>query len=313
MAVVTNQLVAEAQALPDLDEYSGMSTTDICLAAAHWPEGSEDQLRAIAAIRARAPGIGHNRPPLDEALDEELAGRRSRADQLLAVAARSVIVDEASAGKVVDLTRQLKELHDEVDKARLARTEPYRDAVKLINHSYDALKLKLSLAIGGTSGRDGLSRMLTAWDDKQRAAVEAERRRLAEEARKREEEAAAARASAEAKASAGKVDPAAELEALKAQDDAERLARRAEAIRHEPTRSQLGQTTRRKQIRFEIQDFAARLRDIMRSPRRAQVEQLVHKLTEHELRDLGVAAVEGGVQMIGVRAWVEEGGVSVRR
>lgn len=310
---MTNQLVSEAAALPDLDEYAGMSAVDIAHAVINWPEGSEDQIRAISALRALVPDRHHNRPPLAEAIDEELSGRRSRAAQLLAVAARSVIVDEASAGKVIDLTRQLKELHDEVDKARLARTEPYRDAVKLINHSYDALKLKLSLAIGGTSGRDGLSRMLTAWDDKQRAAVEAERRRLAEEASKREEEAAAARAAAEAKAQAGKIDPAAELEALKAADEAERLARRAEAIRHEPTRSQLGQTTRRKQIRFEIQDFAARLRDIMRSPRKTQVEQLVHKLTEHELRDLGVAAVESGVQIVGVRAWVEDGGVSVRR
>jgi hypothetical protein len=310
---VTNQLVAEAAALPDLDEYAGMSAVDIAHAVIHWPEGSEDQIRAISALRALVPDRHHNQPPLAEAIEEELAGRRSRADQLLAVAARSVIVDEASAAKVVDLTRQLKELHDEVDKARLARTTPYRDAVKLINSNYDLLKLKLSTAIGGTSGRDGLSRMLTQWDDKQRAAVEAERRRLAAEALKREEEATAARAAAEAKASAGKIDPAAELEALKAADEAERLARRADAIRHEPTRSQLGQTTRRKQIRFEIQDFAARLRDIMRSPRRAQVEQLVHKLTEHELRDLGVAAVESGVQIVGVRAWVEEGGVSVRR
>jgi len=302
---MTNQLVAEAAALPDLDEYAGMSITDICLAAANWPEGSEDQLRAIAAIRARAPGIGHNRPPLAEALDDELAPRRARADQLLA--ATPVIIDEVSAAKVVDWTSQLKALHDEVDKARLARTEPYRNAWKLINNRYDVLKLRLAVGI------DAGGKMLTVWDDKQRAKVEADRRRLAEEARKREEEAAAARAAAEAKASAGKVDPAAELEALKAVDEAERLARRAEAIRHEPTRSQLGQTTRRRVIRHEITDFAARLRDILRSPRRAQVEQLVDKITKHELDDLGVAAIESGVQMIGVRAWVEDGGVSVRR
>ena len=313
LAAMTNQLVAEAAALPDIDEYSGMSAVDIAHAVINWPEGSEDQIRAISALRALVPDRHHNRPPLAEAIDEELGARRSRADQLIAVAARSVIVDEASAGKVVDLTRQLKELHDEVDKARLARTEPYRDAVKLINHSYDALKLKLSLAIGGTSGRDGLSRMLTAWDDKQRASVEAERRRLADEARKREEEAAAARAAAEAKAQAGKIDPAAELEALRASDEAERLARRAEAIRHEPTRAQLGQTTRRKQIRFVVEDFTARLRDILGSPRRKSVEQLVDKLTDQELRGLGVEAVEDGVQIVGVRAWVEDGGVSVRR
>lgn len=310
---MTNQLVAEAAALPDLNEYAGMSAVDIAHAVIYWPEGSEDQIRAISALRGLVPDRHHNKPPLADAIEEELSGRRARADQLLAVAARSVIVDEASAGKVVDLTRQLKELHDEVDKARLARTRPYREAAALINHSYDALKLRLAAALGGTSGRDGLSRMLTQWDDKQRAAVEAERRRLAEEARKRDEEATAARTAAEAKAAAGKIDPAAELEALKAADEAERLARRAEAIRHEPTRSQLGQTTRRKVIRFVVEDFAARLRDIMRSPRKRQVEELVDKLTEHELRDLGVAAVESGVQMIGVRTWVEEGGVSVRR
>ena len=310
---MTNQLLAEAAALPDLDEYAGMSAVDIAHAVINWPEGSEDQQRAIAALRLRAPGRGHNRPPLSEALDEDLAPSRARADQLLAVASRSVIVDEESAGKVIDLTRQLRELHDALDAERLRKTKPYRDAQKVVNDHYHALQLRLTTAIGGTSGRDGLSRMLTAWDDKQRAAVEAERRRLAEEARKREQEAEAARAAAEAKAREGRTDVAAELEAVRAQDQAEQLARRAEAIRHEPTRSQLGQTTRRKVIRFVVEDFAARLRDILRSPRKREVEQLVDKLTEHELRDLGVAAVEGGVQMVGVRAWVEEGGVSVRR
>src|SRR5580765_6893073 len=101
-STMTNQLVAEAAELPDLDEYFGMSTTDICLAAAHWPEGSEDQLRAIAAIRARAPGIGHNRPPLNEAIDEELAPRRARINHLVERAERSVLIrgDETSAAKM---------------------------------------------------------------------------------------------------------------------------------------------------------------------------------------------------------------------
>jgi hypothetical protein len=309
---MTNQLLTEAAALPDLDEYAGLSAVDVAHAVIYWPEGSEDQQRAIAALRQRAPGIGHNKPPLAEALDEELAPSRARADQLLAVAARSVIVDEQSAGKVIDLTRQMKELHDELDKTRLARTKPYRDATALINHSYDALKLKLTMAIGGTSGRDGLSRMLTAWDDQQRAKVEAERRRLAEEARQREAEAEAARAAAEAKAQAGRTDVVAELEAVRAQDQAEQLARRAAAVRHEPTRSQLGQTTRRRVIRFVVEDFSKRLRSVLKSPRRAQVEKLVNDITEHELRDLGVAAVEKGVVMDGVRTWVEDGAVNVR-
>jgi uncharacterized membrane protein YqiK len=175
------------------------------------------------------------------------------------------------------------------------------------------LKGRIAIAIGGTSGRDGLVGMLTKWDDAQKAAVEAERRRLAEEARQREQEAEAARAAAEAKAREGQTNVAAELEAVRARDEAERLQRRAEAIRHEPTRSQLGQTTRRRQIRFVVEDFRKRLGGILKSPRRAQVEKLVNDITEHELRDLGVAAVEKGIQMEGVRAWVEEGGVNVRR
>jgi hypothetical protein len=155
--------------------------------------------------------------------------------------------------------------------------------------------------------------MLTAWDDRQRAAVEAERRRLAEEARKREAEAAAARAAAETKEAEGKSSVAAELAAIRARDEAERLRRRAEAIRHEPTRSQLGQTTRRKVIRFAVEDIRKRLAAILRSPRRKALELYIDQMTEQDLRALGVAAIEQGVFIPGVRAWVEEGGVSVRR
>jgi hypothetical protein len=312
--MIGNQLVTEAADLPDLDEYADMSAVDIAHAVINWPEGSEDQQRAIAALRQRAPTRGHNRPPLNEALDEELAPRRARVDQLIDVAANAGVIDNAErAAKLVDLVRMLKEEHDQLDADRLRKTRPYRDAQKMVNDRYHALQLKLTMAIGGASGRDGCVGQLTRWDDQQRAKVEADRRRLAEEARKREEEATAARAAAKAKASAGKIDPAAELEALKAQDEAERLARRAEAIRHEPTRSQLGQTTRRKRIRFEIVDFSIRLRGILKSPRRTQVEKLVYDITKHELDDLHVAAVENGVDMPGVRAWVEEGEVSVRR
>lgn len=312
---MTNQLAAEAEALPDLDEYAGMSAVDIAQAVIHWPEGSEDQIRAISALRALVPDRHHNRPPLAEALAEELAARRARADQLIGVAETSVLIrgDETSAAKMIDLVHQMKELHDELNKDRLARTEPYRDAVKLINNTYEALKLRLSLAIGGTSGRDGCVGQLTKWDDDKKAEVEAERRRLAEEARQREAEAEAARAAAEAKAREGQSNVAAELEAVRARDEADRLQRRAEAIRHEPTRSQLGQTTRRRQIRFVVEDFSKRLRDILKTPRRTQVEALVNDITRHELGDLGVAAVERGVDMPGVRAWVEDGGVNVRR
>jgi hypothetical protein len=308
-------MMTEAAALPDLDEYAGMSAVDIAHAVIHWAEGSEDQQRALAALRQRAPGIGHNNPPLAEALAEELEPRRARVDQLVAIAETSVLIrgDETSATKMIDLVRQMKELHDELKDARLERSKPYRQAWKTVNDSYNELEVRLALAIGGTSGRDGCVGQLTEWDNDKKAAVEAERRRLAEEARQREAEAAAARALAEAKAREGQSSPAAELEAVRAADQAERATRRAEAIRHEPTRSQLGQTTRRRQIKFVVEDFTVRLRGILKSPRRSQVETLVNDITAHELRDLGVAAVEKGVTMPGVRAWVEDGGVSVRR
>jgi hypothetical protein len=287
---MTNQLVAEAAALPDLDEYAGMSATDIAHAVINWPEGSEDQIRAIAALRQRAPGRGHNNPPLKEALDEELAAHRARVIQLVERAETSVLIrgDETSATKMIDLVRQMKEQHDELNKERLARTAPYRDAVKLINDTYEGLKLRLSLAIGGTSGRDGCVGQLTKWDDDKKAA-------------------------AEAKEAEGKSSVAAELAAIRARDEAERLSRRAEAIRHEPTRSQLGQTTRRKVIRFAVEDIRKRIAAILRSPRRKALELYIDQMTEQDLRALGVAAIEQGVVMPGVRAWVEEGGVSVRR
>ena len=314
LAVMTNQLVAEAAALPDLDEYAGMTAVDIAHAVINWPEGSEDQIRAISALRALVPDRHHNRPPLSEAIEEDLAPHNARIDQLIDVAANMGTIDNTErAAKLVDLVRMLKEQHDQLDADRLRKTKPYRDAQKAINDRYHALQLKLTMAIGGASGRDGCVGQLTRWDDQQRAKVEADRRRLAEEARKREEEAAAARAAAEAKAQAGKIDPAAELEALRASDEAERLARRAEAIRHEPTRSQLGQTTRRKQIRFEIRISrrGCATSCARRGKRRSSSSST--SSTEHELRDLGVAAVESGVQIVGVRAWVEDGGVSVRR
>jgi hypothetical protein len=303
---MTNQLLTEAEALPDLDEYAGMSAFDIAHAVIYWPEGSEDQQRALAALRQRAPGIGHNRPPLADALTEELAPRWARAKHLIARAGESKILkgDEESAEKVVDLVRMLKEEQDDAKQARLARNKPYRDGWHLVNRTYEPLEVQMAIVV------DGLNAMLTEWHNDKKAEVEAERRRLVEEARKRQEEADAARA---ALPKMKGVDPAAEIDALRKADEAERLQRRAEAIRHEPTRSQLGQTTRRRQIRFVVEDFNVRLRGILKSARRSQVEKLVADITEHELRDLGVAAVEAGVSMPGVRAWVEEGGVSVRR
>lgn len=308
-----NQLIAEADGLPDLDEFEGMSVVDIAHAITLWPEGSEDQLRAIEAIRRRAPGRGHNRAPLDEALEEDLAPQRARAEQLLEIARTAVIIDDVSAAKVVDLVRMLFDLENDLDKDRLKRTKPYRDAQSLINTKVAAIIGPLTLARGGDDGK-GLRGMLTRHDDKRKAEAEAERRRLREEQRQREEAAADARRIAEEKAAEGKGSVAAELDALKAQDEAERAAQRADAIRPEPIRSTLGQVTRRREITFKITDVRKALGWIIRQAGGASAaEQFARTWLGGYLRALGVETVAGGVEIPGAEITVEQGAANVRR
>lgn len=309
-----NQLVAEAEGLPDQDEFEGLSITDIAHAITLWPEGSEDQLRAIAAIRRRAPGIGHNRPPLAESLDEELAPLRGRQEQLLAVARAAVIVDDDSAKKVIDLVAQLRAFETEIDDARKKRAAPYVSAHRLINDSFGALLNAVALARQGADGRGGLRATLTAYEDKREAEAEAERRRAREEQRRREEDAAAARRKAEEAAAAGQGSVAAHMEALKAEDEAERAARRAEAIRPEPIRSHLGQASRRREIRFEVEDIRKALGWLLKHEGLVNnLRQAVNTMLGTHLRSIGIAAVEAGVSIPGVRAWVDKGAVNVRR
>lgn len=310
-----NQLLAEARELPDLDEFAGMSIRDIAQAIVHWPEDSEDQARAIAAIRTRAPGIGHNRPPLAEALDDQLARFRDQQRQLLDIAATAVIIDETSAEKVTNLAAQMAELEREAEELREKWVRPYLDGQKLINGKFNEVIRPLSLARQGDDRRGGLRGMLTRWDDKKRAEAAAERERMLQQAREREEAAAAARRAAEEKAAAGKGSVADELEALHAQDEAEHLAQRAEAIRPEPTRAHLGQVTRTREIRFEVVAIRQTISWMLKQGGLAnQVQQAVTTILGKYLRGLGVATIEGGkVNIPGVEVRVEHGAASIRR
>lgn len=296
---------------PDLAEYEGMSLVAIATAVANWPDGSEDQERAIWAFWSKAPRLGHNNPPADETLAEDLAPFIKRRDELLAIARTAVIVDDESAAKVLDLAALLKSAEDEIEEWRKARTKPLRDQVTAINRRCEAITVPLAQARHGETGKGGLRGMLTAWDDKKAAAAAAERRRLLEEQRKREEEAAAARRAAEEAAAAGKSAVNAELEALRKADEAERAARQAEAIRAEPVRSHMGQISRRREVKFEIVDLD-KLDQHLRANYRSNVEQFARTLVGSILKGMGVDAAEKA-QIPGVIITVEKGAANVRR
>jgi hypothetical protein len=309
-----NQLVAEAAQIEDLDEFSGMSIRDIAVAITHWPEGSEDQARAIAAIRARAPGIGHNRPPLAEALEEEIAPLLARQADLLAVAREAKILDQQSAEKVTDLIALIARFEKDVEDTRKRRAQPYSDAQRLIKDRFDTVTAPLTVARQGTTGRGGLRGMLTEWEDKREREAAAQREQLRQEAMQREAAAAEARRIADEKAAAGTRTVTDELEVMKAEDEAERLTRRAEAIRPEPTRAQLGQVSRAREIEFKV----VKLRDLLgwmlkQDGLAGQLLQAVNTIMGKYTKGLGVDAVERGVSIPGAEVRTVLGAARIRR
>jgi hypothetical protein len=299
------------QALPEVDEYSGMSVVDIAHAVINWPPGSDDQQRAIAAIQARRPGIGHNKPPLGEELVEEVAPLAARQTAMLEVARRAAVVDDESAAKVNDLKIQLKALEDEIKRARDERLRPYLLGCDLINKQYNPLIAGLAAAYGNRM--TGLSGLLNIYIQKRDAAAEDERRRLAAEARQREEEAEAARRAAEAARAAGKGAVGAELGALKAEEVATLAQERALAARPAPIRSTLGQVSSVRGIAFEIENLRTLLGWAIKQTGMVRVIEIeARKWVGAYLRQLGVDAVERGVEIPGVRAWIERSAGSRR-
>lgn len=295
-----------------LDEYSGMSIVDIAHAVVNWEPDSEDQRRAIAAIQSRRPGIGHNRPALSEQLVEELAPLRARQAKMIEVAGQAVIIDDESAGKVTDLSVQVKALAEEIRQARDDRLLPYLTACQLINDQFNPLIAPLAATYGDRT--TGLRGMLGAWVQKREAAAAAERARLAEEQRQREEEAAAARRAVEEKKAAGAGTVAAELNAIKAEDAAETAHQRAEAIRpNTPIRSQLGTVGTVRTIAYDITNLRHVLGWAVKQPTILRfIEAETRKWVGAYLRQLGVDAVEKGVEIPGVKAWIERS-AAVRR
>jgi hypothetical protein len=297
------------QQLPEIDEYSNMSIRDIALAIAYEAD-PEQHARAIAAIQSRAPGIGHNRPPLGEELDQEVAPFVARQTAVLEVARRAVVVDDESAGKVNDLKIQVKALEDEIKRARDDRLRPYLLGCDMINRQFNPLIASLSAAYGDRM--TGLSGMLNAYIRQRDAKEEAERKRLADEARQREEDAAAARRAAKAARETGKGAVGAELTALQAGEAAMEAQDRALAARPAPIRSTLGQVSSVRSIAYDIVDLRKLLGWAIKQPMIAVIESDARRWIGAYLRQLGVDAVEKGVDIPGVKSWIERSAGSRR-
>lgn len=313
---MTNQLVAEDEGLIDIDEFEGLSVRDIANAIVLAEDDSEDQIRAIAAIRQRAPGIGHNRPPLEESLDDELRAARVKVAEFVERAGRVLILsgDAESASKAHLLAQSMHDYEKGLEEQRQARGKPYLAASRLINRFFDEVKRPLQLAREGEDGKGGLRQMLTRFDNEERARADAERLAALEEARRRDEEAAAARRAAEEAAEAGRGTVAAELVAAEKAEAAERAAMRAEAIRPVPIRSHLGQVTRRREITSKITDLGKVVAWLLEQPGyRNNLEQAVRTIIGAYLKSLKVEAVARGVTIPGVEVSVELGAATSRR
>jgi hypothetical protein len=236
----------------------------------------------------------HNQPPLSERIAEAVEPLLTKRAELLALAETSVIIDDESAGKVLDLIKILHGFEKAVDAQRDEMMRPYLEMVREINAAFNGLAGPVTLARVGPDGRGGLVLMQRRYDAQREAAAQAERDRLLAEQRQREAEAEAARRAAEEKARAGKGSVADELAVMQAQEAANRLARQATAIRPQPVRSHLGSVGHTRRIAFEITDLRKCLGWLLRSTLRTKLQKAADDLIRGHLRELGVDAVEAG-------------------
>lgn len=256
---------------------------------------------------APQPGIGHNLPPLAEQLTVALTPFSERAKQLLEIATGAVIIDNPSATKVTDLSALMATLEKELDAERTERKAPFLEASRLVDSTFNPLIEQLTTARLGPEinkrRTGGLRAMLTIYQQQQEAAA-AEARRVAEaEQRQREADAEEARRKADVarqQTQGGSI--AADLDAIAAEEAAAAAQRRAEAIRPDPIRAQLGNVSSRREIAFEIDDLRKLLGFMLKSPMRGNLEAEVRKMMAGYLRTLGTDAVERGVVIPGLTA-----------
>lgn len=299
-----NQLVEEG-AQSGVDEYDTLSVIDLANAIAYETD-PEQQARAIAAIQARRPGIGHNKSPLAERIEEDIAPLKARQEELLAVAKTAVIVDNDSAAKVLTMITIARGLVEEITTARNDAIRPYDEARATIHSVYSALLAPLQAVHGERKARSGLYGAIMNFHDRQEAEAAAERERLQAEQRQREEAAAAARRIADEKKSAGTGTVSDELEVAAAQDAADLAATRAGAVRAAPIRAPLAQVNSRREIDFVVTDLRRLLGWLIKQPGlKGNIEHSVKTIVGAYLRQVGVDVIErDGVEIPGLTASV---------
>lgn len=303
------------------DDYTGCSLEDVAMAVASMPSGSDDQRLAIAAFYRRAPaiepppGMGHNMPPLDELLDEELAPWRRQHDEFMATARDIRIVDEETASKATDVAKKMSDWVAAIEASRKAFEEPYARALANIRLGFGALQTDITKAWRGEDNRGGVRALLTAWDDKKRAASVAARIAADAERRVAEERAELAQRRVEQLPPSGLGVAAAEREAQRAREAAADAAARAEAAQHVPTRGQLGTLSRRRVIRHTIADLKAAVAWALGDPAMSgALTDALGVAIQKYLNSYGVEVVsKGALKIPGVEIRIEYGDTNVRR
>jgi hypothetical protein len=244
--------------------------------------------------------IGGNQPPLAEQLVEELATDAARADELIAAADGARIANDEDAAKVATLDGLARDHEKKLDRWHKDRKQPILDAGREVDRAHHKIAEPLAAA------RRHLGAMLTVWQRRREEEARRERERLAAEQRRREEEAERARQAAEAAKAKGSGALNAELDAIRAQEEADKLARQAETIWPEPIRTMVGTVGTRRQIAFDVTDEKKALAWAYRS-RRNETTQFLRTVIGKHLQSLGVDAVESGnVDIPGVIARIEK-------
>lgn len=266
-----------------------------------------NQLLAEAeAEAARRPGIGHNKPPLGEELDEILRPWLLQRDEILETCGKAVIIDDESAGKVADLMKKGRSLLRDANADRETKNRPYLDATRLINGRFGTVTAPIILAMEGDGRRvKGLRGMLTEYENRRRREAEEARQRLLAEQRQREREAEEARQAAERAEAAGRTSVVGQMAAAERRHEAVDLGRRAEAVFAPPIRTQASSIGTRREIGFEITDLPKLLAWALTQPLRHNVEQAARTIVGSYLRGLGVEACARGVEIPGLTVEVK--------
>ena len=230
-------------------------------------------------------GIGDNAPPLAELLLEEMAEALALDEELIAAAGESRIAGQDDAVKVTVLVAKIRDQEKVLTAAHEVRKAPFLRDGRLVDRAYNPEIERLR------STRSELERMLTAWQRAREDEARIERERLAAEQRQREEEAERAREAAEAAKANGGSGIAAELAAIRAQEEADALGRRAETVRPDAIRTAAGSVAMRREITFHIADEKKAVAWLYKH-RRSELMQAARTIIGAHLRSMGVDAAQ---------------------